>query len=64
MMMNNDADSDNRLHYQNDDDSNNATLVNDETEESQELPEAKKQKVEKVKSASGTFIVTDTEAKS
>lgn len=48
----------------NDDDSNNATLVNDETEESQELPEAKKQKVEKVKSASGTFIVTDTEAKS
>ena len=48
----------------NDDDSNNATLVNNETEESQELPEAKKQKVEKVKSASGTFIVTDTEAKS
>ena len=49
----------------NDDDTNNATLVDDETEESQELPEAKKQKVEKVKSASGTFIVTDnTEAKS
>ena len=37
----------------------------DEKEESQEIPEAKKQKVEKVKSASGTFIVTDnTEAKS
>ena len=48
----------------NDDDTNNATLENDETEESQKLPEAKKQKVEKVKSASGTFIVTDTEAKS